>query len=73
MCGGGLRTRWGAMDSAVRQIVARAAQEAKRSFPVYAHMLRHACGYKLAPPGPYSLPEVRSDNSGTACAAQRHA
>ena len=38
-------------DSAVRKIVARAGEEAKLGFPVHPHMLRHACGYKLANDG----------------------
>ena len=38
-------------DSAVRKIVARAAREAKLGFPVHPHMLRHACGFKLANEG----------------------
>ena len=35
-------------DSSVRKIVARAGQRAGLPFPVHPHMLRHACGYKLA-------------------------
>lgn len=38
-------------DSAVRKIVARAGEEATLGFPVHPHMLRHACGYKLANDG----------------------
>jgi type 1 fimbriae regulatory protein FimE len=38
-------------DSAVRKIVARAGKEAKLGFPVHPHMLRHACGFKLANEG----------------------
>lgn len=38
-------------DSAVRKIVARAGEAAKLGFPVHPHMLRHACGYKLANEG----------------------
>ena len=38
-------------DSAVRKIVARAGREAKFDFPVHPHMLRHACGFKLANEG----------------------
>ena len=37
--------------SGVRKIVARAGEGAKLSFPVHPHMLRHACGYKLANDG----------------------
>jgi type 1 fimbriae regulatory protein FimB/type 1 fimbriae regulatory protein FimE len=37
--------------SAVRKLVARAGVEAKIAFPVYPHMLLHACGYKLANDG----------------------
>lgn len=38
-------------DSAVRKIVARAGEGAKLGFPVHPHMLRHACGFKLANEG----------------------
>jgi hypothetical protein len=38
-------------DSGVRKIVARAGKEARFSFPVHPHMLRQACGYKLANEG----------------------
>jgi type 1 fimbriae regulatory protein FimB/type 1 fimbriae regulatory protein FimE len=38
-------------DGAVRKIVARAGQAAKLGFPVHPHMLRHACGFKLANEG----------------------
>ena len=37
--------------STVRKIVARAGELAKLPFPVHPHMLRHACGYKLANEG----------------------
>jgi len=37
--------------SSVRKIVARAGRLAGISFPVHPHMLRHACGYKLANDG----------------------
>jgi type 1 fimbriae regulatory protein FimE len=44
--------RRGAMtDSSVRKIIARAGQEAQLGFPVHPHMLRHACGLKLANEG----------------------
>jgi type 1 fimbriae regulatory protein FimB/type 1 fimbriae regulatory protein FimE len=44
--------RRGAMtDSAVRKIMARAGDEAQLGFPVHPHMLRHACGFKLANEG----------------------
>jgi len=36
---------------AFRKIIARAGKEAKLPFPVHPHMLRHACGYKLAQAG----------------------
>lgn len=36
---------------AVRKIIQRAAKEAKLGFSVHPHMLRHACGYKLANDG----------------------
>lgn len=35
----------------VRKIVARAGRLAQIPFPVHPHMLRHACGYKLANDG----------------------
>jgi type 1 fimbriae regulatory protein FimE len=38
-------------DSAVRKIVARAGEGARLGFPVHPHMLRHACGFKLANEG----------------------
>lgn len=38
-------------DDAIRKIVGRAGKEAKLSFSVHPHMLRHACGYKLAQGG----------------------
>lgn len=38
-------------DSAVRKIIARAGRQAGITFPVHPHMLRHACGYKLANDG----------------------
>jgi len=38
-------------DSGVRKIVARAGDEAQLGFPVHPHMLRHACGFKLANEG----------------------
>ncbi|MHB1100885.1 MAG: tyrosine-type recombinase/integrase [Burkholderiales bacterium] len=36
---------------AIRKIFGRAGREAKIPFPVHPHMLRHACGYKLAQAG----------------------
>lgn len=38
-------------DSNVRKLVARAGELAKLSFSIHPHMLRHACGYKLANDG----------------------
>jgi type 1 fimbriae regulatory protein FimE len=38
-------------DSNVRKMIARAGVEARLTFPVHPHMLRHACGYKLANDG----------------------
>jgi type 1 fimbriae regulatory protein FimE len=35
----------------VRKLIARAGDGAKLGFPVHPHMLRHACGYKLANEG----------------------
>jgi type 1 fimbriae regulatory protein FimE len=35
-------------DSNVRKLVAKIGLDAKMPFPVHPHMLRHACGYKLA-------------------------
>ena len=37
--------------SNVRKLVARLVAAAKVPFPVHPHMLRHACGYKLANDG----------------------
>ncbi len=37
--------------SAVRKIIARAGELARLGFPVHPHMLRHACGFKLANDG----------------------
>jgi type 1 fimbriae regulatory protein FimB/type 1 fimbriae regulatory protein FimE len=37
--------------STVSKMVARAGEEADIGFPVHPHMLRHACGYKLANDG----------------------
>ena len=34
-----------------RKLIARISGEAKFRFPVHPHMLRHACGYKLANDG----------------------
>jgi type 1 fimbriae regulatory protein FimB/type 1 fimbriae regulatory protein FimE len=38
-------------DAAVRNIAARAGEDAKVGFPVHPHMLRHACGFKHANEG----------------------
>ena len=44
--------RRGPMTAAnVRKLVARAGVKAKIAFPVHPHMLRHACGFKLANDG----------------------
>jgi type 1 fimbriae regulatory protein FimB/type 1 fimbriae regulatory protein FimE len=37
--------------SNVRKLVVRAGQQAGIGFPVRPHMLRHACGFKLANDG----------------------
>ncbi len=37
--------------STVRKLIARASVNAGISFPVHPHMLRHACGFKLANDG----------------------
>ena len=37
--------------SAVRKIVTRAGEQSGIGFPVHPHMLRHACGFKLANDG----------------------
>ncbi len=37
--------------STVRKLIARAGQKAGINFPVHPHMLRHACGFKLANDG----------------------
>ena len=38
-------------DSTARKIIARAGVKAGLPFPAHPHMLRHACGYKLANDG----------------------
>lgn len=38
-------------DDAIRKIFGRAGREANLPFTVHPHMLRHACGYKLAQSG----------------------
>ena len=38
-------------DSTFRKIIARAGRNAKLTFPVHPHMLRHGCGFKLANDG----------------------
>ncbi len=38
-------------DSTVRKLIARAGREADLGFPTHPHMLRHACGFKLANDG----------------------
>jgi type 1 fimbriae regulatory protein FimB/type 1 fimbriae regulatory protein FimE len=44
--------RGGPMTSSnVRKLVTRASQVAELPFPAHPHMLRHACGYKLANDG----------------------
>lgn len=44
--------RGGPMTTAtVRKLMTRAGEQAKLPFPVHPHMLRHACGYKLANEG----------------------
>jgi type 1 fimbriae regulatory protein FimE len=37
--------------SSVRKMIARAGEQAGIDFPVHPHMLRHACGFKLANDG----------------------
>jgi len=37
--------------STVRKLVARTGQKANITFPIHPHMLRHACGFKLANDG----------------------
>jgi type 1 fimbriae regulatory protein FimE len=37
--------------SSVRKIITRAGDQANLGFPVHPHMLRHACGFKLANEG----------------------
>jgi len=38
-------------SSNVTKMIARAGQVAALPFPIHPHMLRHACGYKLANDG----------------------
>jgi integrase len=42
---------YGMTSSNVRKLVARAGRAAELGFPAHPHMLRHACGYKLANDG----------------------
>ena len=35
----------------VRKMISRAGERAQLPFPIHPHMLRHACGYKLANDG----------------------
>ncbi len=35
----------------MRKLLTRAGEKAELSFPVHPHMLRHACGFKLANDG----------------------
>ena len=44
-------SRGGMTDSSVRKIIARAGDQAQLGFPLHPHMLRHACGFKLANEG----------------------
>ncbi len=37
--------------STVSKLITRAGEKAKIDFPVHPHMLRHACGFKLANEG----------------------
>ena len=37
--------------STVRKLITRAGEKAKIDFPIHPHMLRHACGFKLANEG----------------------
>ena len=47
-----LTERKGPMTPAtVRKLIARAGELAKLPFPIHPHMLRHACGFKLASEG----------------------
>jgi len=47
-----LTERRGPMTTAgVRKMMARVGEQAEFSFPVHPHMLRHACGFKLANDG----------------------
>ena len=38
-------------SSNVRKLIARLGEAAELPFPVHPHMLRHACGFKLANDG----------------------
>lgn len=38
-------------DSTFRKLLQRAGEEAKLSFPIHPHMLRHSTGFKLANEG----------------------
>ena len=38
-------------STVARRIVGRAGEAAEIDFPIHPHMLRHACGFKLANEG----------------------
>jgi type 1 fimbriae regulatory protein FimE len=48
---GRLAARGPMTTATVRKLFARAGELAKLPFPIHPHMLRHACGYKLANEG----------------------
>jgi len=51
--------------SNVRKLITRAGESAGLPFPVHPHMLRHACGYKLANEArPCGAPQPRGSASG---------
>jgi len=61
------RATWGPMTTAtVRKLLARAGELAKLSIPIHPHMLRHACGYKLANDG-HDTRAVQSRPTPVAC------
>jgi type 1 fimbriae regulatory protein FimE len=60
-------------EDGVRKLMARVGQEAGLPFHVHPHMLRHACGYKLAADGQTrgpSRPTLAMRASGTRCATR---
>jgi len=45
------RTRWADQPIGFHRLIQRVGEAAKMPFPIHPHMLRHACGFKLANDG----------------------